>query len=109
MLGTAGTRTCTVTLAALAASVACGATTGTEPTRDRSGLLEIEKRPKKVQDQLGFKGRADLGLDDTQEWPVALPGYLFHSTFRATDETPRPAPYIPAGVHEACFPAGKAL
>lgn len=73
-----------------------------------SSLIEIEKRPVEVQLKLGFKGRKDLGLTDADGWPIALPGYLFHSTSRATDESPRPQPYRPKGVHEAYFPAGKA-
>jgi hypothetical protein len=71
-----------------------------------SGLLEMESKPKRVQDRLGFKGRADLGLTTPGKWPIALPGYLFHSTLRATDATPRLGPYSPNGIHEVCFPAG---
>ena len=73
-----------------------------------SSLIEIEKRPVEVQLKFGFKGRKDLGLSDEEGWPVALPGYLFHSTARASDESPRLGPYRPTGVHEACFPAGNA-
>lgn len=69
-----------------------------------SGLLKIENAPKPVQDRLGFRGRADLGLTTPEKWPIALPGYLFHSTSRATDAAPRLGPYSPNGIHEASFP-----
>ncbi len=71
-------------------------------------LLRIEKWRDEKKSEIGFRGRKDLGLSDEEGWPVALPGYLFHSTARASDESPRLGPYRPAGVHEACFPAGNA-
>jgi hypothetical protein len=68
-------------------------------------LVELEKKPKKVQERFGFTSREDLGLTGKGPWPIALPGYFFHSTARATDELPRPGPFQPSNVRQANFPA----
>lgn len=68
------------------------------------GLFEIEKREKRIQDYVGFKGRSDLGLTAAGPWPIALPGYLFHSTERATILNRRPAPLTPSGIEMAFYP-----
>lgn len=70
-----------------------------------SELLRFESLSEAARRRYGFKGRADLGLTAPGPWPIALPGYLFHSTSRATDATPRLGSYSPNGIHEAYFPA----
>lgn len=67
-------------------------------------LDRIERARPRIQAQLGFKGRRDLGLDGPDTWRIALPGYVFHSLRRATSATPRPAPYAPQDTSEAEFP-----
>ena len=67
-------------------------------------FFKLEKAKPTTQQELGFKGREDLGIDDSGQWDVVLPGYLFHSTARATDENPRQlSPFVP-NVEHRCFP-----
>jgi len=71
-------------------------------------FFSLEERDSRTQEKFGFKGREDLGVDDADSWDVVLPGYLFHSTARATDENPRPPhPFVPEARH-ACFPCSNA-
>ena len=68
-------------------------------------LIKIEATSPPVQARIGFRGRADLGLDKSGSWPIALPGYLFHSTGRLTADSRRPVPYVVAHVNCGFYPA----
>lgn len=48
--------------------------------------------------------RERFGLPGDGPWKVILPGYLFHSTARATSESPRPPAYVPQSAAEGSFP-----
>lgn len=48
--------------------------------------------------------RERIGLPGKGPWKVILPGYLFHSTARATAESPRPPAYSPQSADEGSFP-----
>lgn len=68
----------------------------------------VESHPKE-HEKYGFKGREDLGVDDSEEWDVVLPGYLFHSTDRATEANSRPTtPFVP-GTEHRCYPCSETV
>lgn len=48
--------------------------------------------------------RERVGLPGNGPWKVILPGYLFHSTARATSASPRPPAYPPQSAAEGSFP-----
>ena len=48
--------------------------------------------------------REKWGLEGRGPWKVMLPGYVFHSTARATPESPRPPAYVPQSAAEGSFP-----
>lgn len=69
-----------------------------------SDLFRIERAAPRVREKLGFKGREQFGLHGGGPWKIILAGYLFHSTARATNETPRPAAHLPKSAEEGSFP-----
>jgi len=69
-----------------------------------SGFLEWENRAPRIQERFGFTSLEDIGITGQGPWKIALPGYLFHATARATDDKPRPRPHQPASSDEAYFP-----
>ena len=67
-------------------------------------IFKVEGTDKRVQDRLGFKGRGDLGVGGNGPWRIALAGYVFHSLERASTDSPRPQPFSPASISDACYP-----
>lgn len=67
-------------------------------------LSRLERLPPEYRERLGFKGREQFGLHGKGTWKIILAGYLFHSTSRATNETPRPPAYLPKSAEEGSFP-----
>ena len=76
----------------------------TETLRDAyPDLFRILDNPK-LHDKFCFRGLSDLGLEEGGVWRILMPGYLFHSTVRATSENLRPSPYTPESSAEAEYP-----
>jgi len=67
-------------------------------------IVKVEGMEKKVQDQLGFKGREDLGIPGNGPWKIVMAGYLFHSLHRASADVPRPEPFSPTSISAAYYP-----
>ena len=45
----------------------------------------------------------DLGVPGEGPWRVVLPGYVFHSTCRASEANPRPSPYLPSSQEDGHY------
>lgn len=67
-------------------------------------IVRVEGMDKRVQNRLGFRGRADLGVPGNGPWRIALAGYVFHSLDRASTDSPRPEPFSPASISAAYYP-----
>ena len=66
---------------------------------------KYEEKPKsRALAKFGFRGIADLGLND-KPWRPVLVGYLFHAFNRFCSDSPRPDAYVPKSSDERFFNA----
>ena len=66
-------------------------------------LIRIATKPELAK-KYGVTSIGDLGLYGDGPWKIPLPGYLFHSTARYRNNSPRPLPFVPTSVEQARYP-----